>query len=93
MNIRLLFSVLSFLCVMSAYAQEFNPLPRSWKWIQPSEVIFSYDGTYYDNTAFAVDARTGKKRNDVSAPEKYADFPINPEGAVNMTYSPDSVNS
>ena len=90
MNIRLLFSLVSAFCLVSAYAQEFNPVPRSWKWIGPSEVIFSYNGTFADSTAFALDARTGKRRNKVSAPEKYAFFPVRPEGAVNMTYSPDS---
>ena len=28
-------------------AQEFNPVPRSWKWIGDSEVLFTYDGTYW----------------------------------------------
>ena len=71
-------------------AQEFNEVPKSWKWTGDEEVIFSYDGTYYDSTAFAVNARTGKRMEDVMAPERYGEFPINPEGAVNLTYSPDS---
>ena len=75
---------------LCGFAQEFNPIPRAWKWTGSEEVIFSYDGTYYDSTAFAVNARTGKRIDGVMAPERYDDFPINPVGAVNLTYSPDS---
>ncbi len=87
---KVLLSILSFIAVMTAAAREFNPIPRAWKWTGPSEVIFSYDGTFTDSTAFAVNARTGKRTDGVMAPEKYASFPLNPEGAVNLTYSPDS---
>ena len=76
-------------CIGTA-AQEFNQIPRAWKWLDDYEVLFSYDGTFADSTAFSVDARSGKKRMGVSAPEKYPDFPMQPEGAVNLTYSPDS---
>jgi dipeptidyl-peptidase-4 len=75
---------------LCAWAQEFNAVPAAWKWVSDREVMFTYDGTYYDSTAFKVDARTGRRLNGVSAPEKYDDFPINPVGAVNLTYSPDS---
>lgn len=74
--------------VMVAAAQEFNNIPRSWKWLDNEEVAFSYNGTFTD--AFAIDAKSHKVREGVSAPEKYATFPLNPEGAVNLTYSPDS---
>ena len=74
----------------STRAQEFNPVPKAWKWVSDREVMFTYDGTYYDSTAFKVDARSGRRVNGVSAPEKYAEFPVNPIGAVNLTYSPDS---
>ncbi len=73
-----------------SYAREFNPVPRAWKWIGNDEVIFTYDGTYADSSAFVVNARTGKRTEGVKAPSKYAAFPVNPEGAVNLTYSPDS---
>ena len=82
------------LCVatvsLSALAQEFNKVPRAWKWTSQDEVVFTYDGTYVDDAAFSVNARTGKKVEGVKAPEKYASFPVKPEGAVNLTYSPDS---
>ena len=75
---------------LSAYAQAFKDVPRDWKWLDSKEVIFTYDGTFADESAFVVDAKTGKTRTGVSAPAKYAEFPIKPEGAVNLTYSPDS---
>ena len=90
MNRKLvLMTILAVACI-SAAAQEFNPIPRAWKWIDKDEVIFTYDGTYADSTAFAVNARTGKRTEGVTSPAKYSEFPIKPEGAVNMTYSPDS---
>lgn len=69
---------------------DFNRIPRAWKWLNQKEVIFSYDGTYSDSTAFVFDASRRKTRTGVSAPARYSSFPVNPEGAVNMTYSPDS---
>ena len=70
-------------------AQEFQRVPKAWKWINDKEVLFSYNGTFADSAAFVVDARTGKQRTGVSAPAKYAEFPVQPERAVNLTYSPD----
>ncbi len=87
---KILLTILIGLGAMSALAQEFNPVPRTWKWISPDEVIFSYDGTYADENAFVVNAKSGKRIEGVKAPEKYGEFPIKPEGAVNLTYSPDS---
>ena len=74
---------------VAAAAQEFNPIPRAWKWLGNTEAVFSYDGTFADSSAFAVNAKTGTRRIGVSAPAKFSDFPVKPEGAVNMTYSPD----
>ena len=81
-----LFSVAATL----ASAQVFNPVPRAWKWTSNENVIFTYDGTYTDDSAFCINAKTGKQQQDVKAPEKYSDFPMRPAGAVNLTYSPDS---
>ena len=78
------------LLAVVAGAQEFNKVPRAWKWISDREVVFTYDGTYQDSTAFKVDARSGRRTEGFKAPEKYSDFPVRPEGAVNLTYSPDS---
>ena len=78
------------LLAVVAGAQEFNKVPRAWKWISDREVVFTYDGTYQDSTAFKVDARSGRRTEGFKAPEKYSDFPVRPEDAVNLTYSPDS---
>ena len=75
---------------LCAAAQEFNPVPRAWKWIDDDEVIFTYNGIYTDSTAFVLNSRTGEKTVGVKAPAKYFMFPVRPKGAVNMTYSPDS---
>ena len=72
-----------------AEAQEFNKVPRAWKWIDQSEVLFTYDGSFADADAFAVNAKTGSRRSGVSSPAKFTQFPVRPAGAVNMTYSPD----
>ena len=87
---RLVLSVLMVAVSAGLWAQEFNKVPRAWKWISDREVVFSYDGSYEDSTAFKVDARTGGRTEGVRAPEKYSDFPLKPAGAVNLTYSPDS---
>ena len=76
--------------VWSAAAKEFESVPRAWKWLNNREAIFSYDGSFADSAAFVVDAVTGKQRTGVKAPAKYSDFPVKPEGGVNLTYSPDS---
>lgn len=82
--------ILAGVMMISAFAQEFNPVPRSWKWVGNEEVIFSYNGTFADDAAFAVNARTGRQRTGVSAPAKFSTFSLWPEGAVNLTFSPDS---
>ena len=87
---RILMVILAGVMMISAFAQEFNPVPRSWKWIGNEEVIFSYNGTFADDAAFAVNARTGRQRTGVSAPAKFSTFSLWPEGAVNLTFSPDS---
>ena len=86
---RIIVATLTALMAVGAMAQEFNPIPFRWKWLDADDVIFTYDGTYADTTAFSVNARTGKRTEDVMAPARYSEFPINPVGAVNLTYSPD----
>ena len=81
---------LAVVMALTAGARDFERVPVAWKWLDSKEVIFTYDGTFADSSAFAVDARTGKTRTGVSAPAMYSDFPVKPEGAVNLTYSPDS---
>lgn len=72
-------------------AREFEPVPRAWKWVSATEVAFTFDGSYTDSDmGFVYDMKKQKKIKGVNAPEKYSSFPVNPAGAVNMTYSPDS---
>ena len=86
---RFIIVTLAAVMAASAVAQEFNPIPCAWKWLDTDDVIFTYDGTYADVEGFSVNARTGKRTEDAMAPAKYSEFPINPIGAVNLTYSPD----
>ena len=76
--------------VSSASAQEFNRMPAAYKWLGDKEVAFTFNGRYTDEECFKLVMPKGTKVTGVKAPEKYADFPIQPEGAVNLTYSPDS---
>ena len=87
---RIVLVTVMLIAVASAAAQEFNPIPRAWKWLGNEEVIFSYDGSFADSSAFVLNARSGKRIEGVAAPAKFTDFPLKPEGAVNLTYSPDS---
>ena len=87
---RIFITVLLMVVALSAGAKEFERVPRAWKWISGKEAMFSYDGSFADSAAFVVDARTGARREGVKAPAKYSDFPVKPEGGVNLTYSPDS---
>ena len=87
---RMLMMVMSLLVVTSVCAQEFNAVPRAWKWLGNEEVIFSYIGTYTDSGAFAYDVRTGNRREGVKAPAKFPIPPLFPKGAANLTFSPDS---
>ena len=86
---RILLSLMTAALALSAAAQVYNPVPFTWKWLDNKEVAFTYNGRFDDDRDFAMDARTGARRS-VKAPAKYADFPVRPEGAVNLTYSPDS---
>ena len=87
---KILWVIAMTMIAAAVSAQEFNRIPRAWKWTGDNEVLFTYDGTFADSSAFVFNARTGKTRTGVSAPEKYSDFPVRPEGGVNLTYSPDS---
>ncbi|MCF0175271.1 MAG: DPP IV N-terminal domain-containing protein [Bacteroidales bacterium] len=78
------------LAAFQTSASVLEPFPAGWKWISGSEVAFSYDMSFTDSTAFCIDAKTLRRRDGVSAPERYSIFPVSPEGAVNLTYSPDS---
>ena len=87
---RILMILMSVTVTASVFAQEFQSIPRVWKWLGNEEVIFSYFGTYQGDDAFVVNARSGKVCEGVNAPARFSAFPVRPEGAVNLTYSPDS---
>ena len=87
---KILISAVLMTLAYMAGAQEFNKVPKAWKWVSDREVVFTYDGTYEDSTAFMVNARNGRRVEGVKAPEKYSEFPVKPAGAMNLTYSPDS---
>ena len=70
---------------MTARAQ----IPVAHKWLNDKEVAFSHDGSFADSTCFKISVK-GKRTEGVKSPEKYTDFPLEPDGAVNLTYSPDS---
>lgn len=87
---RILMILMSVTVTASVFAQEFQSIPRVWKWLGNEEVIFSYLGTYQGDDAFVVNARNGKVSEGVNAPARFSVFPVRPDGAVNLTYSPDS---
>ncbi|MEE0234746.1 MAG: DPP IV N-terminal domain-containing protein [Bacteroidales bacterium] len=87
---RILMILMSVTVTASVFAQEFQSIPRVWKWLGNEEVIFSYLGTYQGDDAFVMNARNGKITKGVNAPARFSAFPVRPEGAVNLTYSPDS---
>ena len=96
MKMTRLMGVAMLLVAVSARAQEFQPIPVTHKWLNSKEVAFSYDGTYSDTACFKITVPKKWKSGaalpaaKTTAPEKYADFPLHPAGAVNLTYSPDS---
>ena len=71
-----------------AFAQ--GRIPFAYKWLNGKEVAFSYTGSYTDDDCFKMVMPKGTKVTGVKAPEKYSSFPLQPDGAVNLTYSPDS---
>ena len=73
-----------------AVADEFERIPFMWKWVSNERVVFTYDGSFNDEKAFAVDTRYYDVVEGVKAPAKYSEMPLSPEGAVNRRYSPDS---
>lgn len=71
-------------------AQTLSEIPLAWKWVGESEVAFSYDRSFTGGNDFSLDAKSHRRRGNISFPAKYKGFPFEPEGAVNLTFSPDS---
>ena len=87
---RLILSLALVALFCGASAQEFNRMPFAYKWLGDKEVAFTFNGMYTDDTCFKLVMPKGTKVTGVQAPEKFSDFPLRPQGAVNLTYSPDS---
>ena len=86
-------SVLVFILAcfaVAASAQKFDQVPFSYKWVTDSQVAFSYDGRFTGANDFVLDAVKLDRKLGISYPAKYSKFPLSPEDAVNLTYSPDS---
>ncbi|MCQ2146739.1 MAG: S9 family peptidase [Bacteroidales bacterium] len=88
-KLLLVVSALSILC-QSAFSQDLQQIPSSWKWLDDSQVAFTYDGSYTDAKAFSILTKKYTRRDGIKAPFRFTKFPVSPEGAVNLTYSPDS---
>ena len=86
---RILLLIAALLPVLAG-AQQLNRIPLRYKWTGASTAVFTFDGTYADSACFQVSMPKGIRTEGVKAPERYASFPLQPEGAVNLTYSPDS---
>lgn len=72
-------------------AQVFNDIPMDWKWVGQHSAALTYDGSYTGKKDYLLDAKYRKiVKTGISYPRKYTDFPLRPEGAVNLTFSPDS---
>ena len=52
-------------------AREFNRIPSQWKWLDNQEVIFTYDGSFADSSAFVVNVKNDSRKTGVKAPQKY----------------------
>ena len=85
------FVLLTVWCLCASMsAQEYNQIPAAWKWLDNGEVAFSYDGSFVDKRAFSVSVKGFSRKEGIQAPQRFTTFPVHPEGAVNLTYSPDS---
>lgn len=80
-------SIAILLCVCVNVAAQ---LPVNYKWTANNQIAFTNDGSYNDSFAVSVKGKKWTRTDGLKFPEKYAEFPLKPEEAVNLTYSPDS---
>ena len=76
--------------LLSISIPAFAQLPVRYKWTANNQIAFSDDGSYNDAYTVTVKGKKWTRQEGQKFPEKYAEFPLNPENAVNLTYSPDS---
>ena len=86
-TVLFLLAIAGSLCLS---AQEFMPIPTECKWVSKSMVVYSYDGSFTDEGCFGIQVPKWKKVEGVKSPERYSGIPMEPKGAVNPTFSPDS---
>ena len=84
-RIVLIISML-FMAAGAAQAQ----FPFFYKWVENNKVAFSCDGSFKDAAGFVMETGKFTRTDGVNYPAKYTTFPVNPDDAVNLTYSPDS---
>ena len=90
LNMKKCLTALVLMVSVAASAKDFNDIPSAWKWVGKNEVALTYDYSFTGDKDFSVNAVTGKVTEGINYPAKFTDFPFRPEGAVNLTYSPDS---
>ena len=87
-----LFFALAILSALTAGAQpQMRPsVPFVWKWVGDTKVAMSYDASFAGKDDFLLDVKTGSRISGIDFAEKWTRPPFVPEGAVNLTFSPDS---
>lgn len=88
-KLTLVFIFITSLFSFNLRAQDFNRIPKNYKWIGNNEIIFSYNGKYTDSLDFVINARNGVKTHGIKAPDFIRTSPTQVEDASNLTYSPD----
>ena len=86
---RKLFTLAGIFVAVVLDAQVFNDFPTSYRWIGDNEVAFGFRNGGKGN--FSVDVVTGERKDGVDLPaDTRQSLPFSPDGAVNLTFSPDS---
>ena len=80
----------SFAALIGLKAQELQPIPVFCKWVSNKVAVYSYDGSFTDADCFSVEVPKWTVTKGVRSPEKFSGMPVDPEGAENLTFSPDS---
>lgn len=81
--------ILTFLASVALQAQVSNDFPSDWKWVGQDEVALTYDGTFAGEKDYSLNVKSRKKTVGIDFAGEEPSFPFLPEGAVNLTFSPD----
>ena len=90
MNLRHLATSLAIFVTILASAQDWTRLPKEWKWVNGTQVAFSYDGSFRGEHDFVMNSKDRSTVEGIDFSQKWNRPPFVPEGAVNLTFSPDS---